>query len=93
MLMRRVRQLLLNVQVGRISFVVVTLSITKPFKIEERIFFSFLFAPRTLPKCRQKGNRTIYRNKERTNNTIFYSDLSFMSRFQKNRDDVNNRLF
>lgn len=41
MLMRRVHQLLLDVQVGRFSFVVVTLSITKHFKIEERIFFSF----------------------------------------------------
>lgn len=92
MLMRRVHQLLLDVQVGRFSFVVVTLSITKHFKIEERIFFSFRSADITKMSTK-KGSSTIYRNKEITNNTIFYSDLSFMSQFEKNRDDVTNRLF
>lgn len=82
MLMRRVHQLLLDVQVGRFSFVVVTLSITNNFRSADITKMST-----------KKGSSTIYRNKEITNNTIFYSDLSFMSQFEKNRDDVTNRLF
>jgi len=95
MLMRRVHQLHLNVQVGRISFVVVALSIGKHFKIQERIDGHFLFFSLDghYQNVDKKGNSTIHRNKEITNNTIFYSDLSFMSQFEKNRDDVNNRLF
>jgi len=56
------------------------------------IFFSFRSTDITKMSTK-KEKSTIHRNKEITNNTIFYSDLSFMSQFEKNRDDVNNRLF